>query len=486
MEDAAVPRRALLAVVAIAAATALLRAFAFRGLDLYTDEAYYWLWSTRPAAGYFDHPPMVAWLVALSSPLLGGELGVRLPFLLLGGLAIVFTALLAWELERSERAPLLAALLAAGAPMLHLAGSMALPDGPVIAAAAASLWLLSRARGARWPWAGVAVGLALLGKYTAALFAPALVLLVAWDRELREELRSPWPWLGGAVAVAVFSPNLAWNEAHGFVAIAFQLRHGFRGGGSLRDFAEYLLGQLGGAGPIALPLGLWAAVRARSSPERRVAALVLTAFAVVTFSATRSAVEANWPALAYPGLAALAGAWLSRRPARLGSRLAQAQAILGIGLLLFFAAEVRAPRLLAGSLAVARFRAGRGLGEKARAAARESCRALGDPPGCSQDPFVYPSSYQYAGHYAFYAGWTRMGPAEERPSQLDLWGEAPRPGEPFLYAGQSSEPGERFLSGVRFSGEGPTVRFQVAFRGKVTREGLVKAFARFEGGRLER
>src|SRR5574342_803708 len=67
VEDAAVSRRALLAVVAIAAATALLRAFAFRGLDLYTDEAYYWLWSTRPAAGYFDHPPMVAWLVALSS-----------------------------------------------------------------------------------------------------------------------------------------------------------------------------------------------------------------------------------------------------------------------------------------------------------------------------------------------------------------------------------------------------------------------------------
>jgi len=481
-----VPRRAWAAVIAIAAATALLRAVAFSGLDLYTDEAYYWLWSTRPAAGYFDHPPMVAWLIALSSRLLGGEIGVRLPFLLLGGLAVVFTALAAFEIERSERAPVLAALLAASAPMLHLAGAMALPDGPVVAGTAASLWLLARARGTRWPWAGAAVGFALLGKYTAALLAPALVLLVAWDVELRRELRTPWPWLGGAVAVLVFSPNLLWNASHGFVAIAFQLRHGFRGGGSLRDFAEYLGGQLGGAGLVSLALGLWLAVRARTSPERRVAALVLTTFAVTTWSAMRGKVEANWPELAYPGLAALAGAFLARRTPRLGLGLAGAQAALGTALLLGFAVEMRTPRLLAGSVTVSRFHAGRSLGEQARAAARESCRALSDPPGCTRDPFVYPSSYQYAGHYAFYAGWTRMGPAEERESQLDLWGDAPRPGEPFLYAGQSSEPGEPLRGNVRFSGEGPTVRFQVTFRGKVTREGLVKAFGRYEGGQLRR
>jgi hypothetical protein len=356
----------------------------------------------------------------------------------------------------------------------------------VVAGTAASLWLLARASGTRWLWAGAAVGFALLGKYTAALLAPALVLLVAWDAELRRELRTPWPWLGGAVAVLLFSPNLLWNAAHGFVAIAFQLHHGFRGGGSLRDFAEYLGGQVGGAGLVSLALGLWLAVRARTSPERRVAAMVLTTFAVTTWSAMRGKVEANWPELAYPGLAALAGAWLARRSTRLGFGLAGAQAALGTALLLGFAAEMRAPRLLAGSVTVSRFHAGRGLGEKARAAARESCRALGDPPGCTRDPFVYPSSYQYAGHYAFYAGWTRMGPAEERPSQLDLWGDAPHPGEPFLYAGQSSEPGERFLGGVRLSGPGPTVRFEVTFRGKVTREGLVKAYSRFEGGQVRR
>ena len=61
------------AVVAIALAAIVLRALAFSGTELYSDEAYYWLWSLRPAAGYFDHPPLVAWLVAAGSPLLAGE-----------------------------------------------------------------------------------------------------------------------------------------------------------------------------------------------------------------------------------------------------------------------------------------------------------------------------------------------------------------------------------------------------------------------------
>jgi len=32
-------------------------------LPLGDDEGYYWVWSRHPALGY-DHPPLVAWLVA--------------------------------------------------------------------------------------------------------------------------------------------------------------------------------------------------------------------------------------------------------------------------------------------------------------------------------------------------------------------------------------------------------------------------------------
>src|SRR6187397_1972142 len=41
------------------------------------DEAYYWLWAKHLDWGYFDHPPMVAFFVKISSLIFSGELSVR-------------------------------------------------------------------------------------------------------------------------------------------------------------------------------------------------------------------------------------------------------------------------------------------------------------------------------------------------------------------------------------------------------------------------
>src|SRR5512137_2191378 len=263
-------------VWAIALGVAVLRVLLFHGLDLYADEAYYWMWSRRPALGYFDHPPLVAWLVRAGTALLPGELGVRILFVACGALAVVFSGLIARELTDDPRAPPVAAALAATSPMLLLTGGLALPDAPVEAAYAAATWLVARARGRGWIVAGVAVGLALLSKYTAALLAPALFLLVVLDRELRRELRTPWPWLGGAVAVLVFLPNLAWNATHDWVAIGFQVRHGgAASGATLRSIAEFVGGLVGGAGVVAFPLGLWRLLRGRDSASLRIAVATL-------------------------------------------------------------------------------------------------------------------------------------------------------------------------------------------------------------------
>ena len=60
------PRRAAptLAAVALAALT-LVRLVVAATVPLSPDETYYWVWSRALAAGYLDHPPMVAlWLRA--------------------------------------------------------------------------------------------------------------------------------------------------------------------------------------------------------------------------------------------------------------------------------------------------------------------------------------------------------------------------------------------------------------------------------------
>ncbi len=49
-------------------------------LELAPDEAVYWSWSRHLAGGYFDHPPLIAWINWLSTRLLGStQFAIRLP-----------------------------------------------------------------------------------------------------------------------------------------------------------------------------------------------------------------------------------------------------------------------------------------------------------------------------------------------------------------------------------------------------------------------
>jgi 4-amino-4-deoxy-L-arabinose transferase-like glycosyltransferase len=385
-------------VWAIALGATAFRFLLFRGLDLYADEAYYWMWSRRLAAGYFDHPPMVAWLIRAGSEFVPGETGVRLLFLACGALAVVFAGLVAREMSDDPRAPAVAALLAATSPILMLTGGLSLPDAPVAAAYAGATWLVARARGRGWIAAGVVVGLALLSKYTAALLAPALLLLVLLDGELRRDLRTPWPWLGGAVAILVFLPNLLWNASHEWVAIVFQMRHGLGSEATVRSVLEFVGGLVGGAGVVALPLGFWRLARARDSFALRVAAATIVPIGVTALSALRGPVEANWAALVYPALCGAAAVELVRlRPAWSQGLLAFT---VGLGMIaaVGFGLEVRNPGLIpADSEAVKRLRGWPEHAAKTRVAAGLACGAIGDPQGCRPgDPFVYPSSYQEA------------------------------------------------------------------------------------------
>jgi 4-amino-4-deoxy-L-arabinose transferase-like glycosyltransferase len=402
---------------------------------------------------------------------------VRAAFLLCGGLTVLFAALLARELSEDPRVPVRAALLAATAPLLHVVGAMALPDAPVAAAYTATLWLLARARGGRWLWAGLALGAALLAKYTASLLAPALLLLVVWDGELRRELRTRWPWAGALVALAVFVPCLAWNAAHDWVSIRFQLEHGFGQNATVRSFLEYLAGQLAGAGPVVLLAGVATIVRARTAAEKRLAAALLLPLLVTTWSALRGRVEANWTALVYPGLAAAAAVGLTRVRAGVARGLVTATVALSLALLALFAVEQRQPRLLAGTPAVERFHGWRALAATTRALTEGACREN----GCdASQPFVFSANYQYAAALAYYGGFRRLGPTLERPSQLDVWGERPRPNEPFLVVGFDGV-GEDFRRAVGGGAEGPTVRAPILHDGERLRDVTVTPFRRYAG-----
>ncbi len=297
------------------------------GLDLYGDEAYYALWSRRLALGYFDHPPLVAWLLRAASLLGQSEVWLRLPFAACGGLAVFFSAGIARELSLepgNDRAPLLAAFLTAVAPLAVLTSALSLPDAPLAAAVAVCTWLVLRARRGDLLWAGVLFGLALLSKYSAATLLPGFALIALRDPEARGWLRRGEVWIAIALAAALFAPCLYWNATHDFVSLAFQIHHASGGGFAPQTLMAFAGTELVGAGPLTLLLALPFLWRARNAPAQRLAALTILPLLWFAIAALRGRFEANWPAFLDPALCAAAAAALSTIPPKLRRALSVA------------------------------------------------------------------------------------------------------------------------------------------------------------------
>src|ERR1700722_3986417 len=218
------PRAALFAVVA---ATLAVRLVAGALGPLSEDEAYYRLWSMRPAFGYFDHPPMIAWWIWAGRQIAGDTaLGVRLLPIVSAGLTTLLTFDLARTLGYGERIAARAGIWLNATVLLGLGGQLAVPDQPNVLFWTAALCCAVRAVSGRggWWWlaAGALAGLDCLSKYSALFLAPGLLLWLLPSADGRRALRTPWPWLAAVIALAVFAPNIAWNADHGWMTFAKQ------------------------------------------------------------------------------------------------------------------------------------------------------------------------------------------------------------------------------------------------------------------------
>ena len=223
--DARLVRGTVLTILALVA----LRLVAAAYTPLTFDEAYYWMWSKHLAGGYYDHPPMVALVIRLGTMIAGDtELGVRLVSILLAlpmswavyrTAAILFGGHAAWLRPRPSCS--MSTLMAAVGTMIVT------PDAPLLVASSFVLFFLAKVletgRGAWWLAVGAAVGAALLSKYTALFFGPAILIWLVAVPKLRRWLISPWPYLGGIVALAIFSPVILWNADHQWVSFIKQI-----------------------------------------------------------------------------------------------------------------------------------------------------------------------------------------------------------------------------------------------------------------------
>ena len=283
------------------------------------DEAYYRLWSFRPAFGYFDHPPMIAWMIWLGRQIAGDtSLGVRL----IPILATTLTGLIAFDLARllglGERVAARGAIWLNATFLVGLGGLLAAPDAPTSLFWIATLWCAfkaARGRGAWWLAAGVAAGLTCLSKYSGLFLAPGLLLWLALTADGRKALRTPWPWLAVVVAATVFAPNVVWNAEHGWLTFGRQFGRVRVGGLAPGYLVKFLVDQVLLLNPLMAIFVALAVVRRSAAPLLLISAPFA---AYLAFHSLHDAVQGQWPAPLYPSLAICAAAAAAAGPVRPG------------------------------------------------------------------------------------------------------------------------------------------------------------------------
>ncbi len=286
--------------------------------DLKVEEAYYWCYAQHLSPGYFDHPPMVAWLIALFSPLGVNSVAVRLPAILLfaasGGL-LYDTLRRLWDVPTARAGVILHTLM----PAFHWYSLLLLPDAPLMFFWTLGIYATTRLlqdENARWWWLiGLATGLGMTSKYPAALI-PLAGFLGCWGLRKPQDL-----WLNrhmfgsAALALALFSPVIYWNATHQFASFRFQASERFHEASEQREKLASLIYPALMLGPgiyLAGPFVLYWAGRLRRSSAVQGLCWTLPFLALMLWVCSQRLVNINWPLPGYLGFLLLLAPWISQ------------------------------------------------------------------------------------------------------------------------------------------------------------------------------
>jgi 4-amino-4-deoxy-L-arabinose transferase-like glycosyltransferase len=473
--------------LALAAGLALVRiaALFLTPLELYPDEAQYWLWSRTLSWGYVSKPPMIAWLIWASTRLGDAEAWVRLSAPL-----VHFGAMLAlYPVGRRLYGPwtgLLGAALYGLMPAVQISSVFIATDAPLMLFLALALWayvaLVGTEDARRRSWIaagfGAALGLAFLAKLAAVYLLIGAALHAAIDPGARRAWGG-WAWAVALTALAiVFGPNLIWQAGNGFATVTHTAEvnaHWKAGELAHPDkLLEFVLGQFGVFGPI--PFGVLAggaallAWRRRLEPaDRMLLCLSLPPILIVTVQSFLSRAHAHWAAVAYLAGSVLVAAWLIRWRAR-GWTIA-ALALQGLVAAVLIAVLV-APQMVDATGNGRRLSRVRGWAETAAFATHAARSQAGLTAVAAEDRYLFNELAYYGQGYFTSRGAAplRMRPAAQALNEAQLSAPLkPREAGRVLIAETAGLPPEPALPGD-FARTTPLGRKVIPLGGKKTRD----------------
>lgn len=298
-------------------ATLLFRLWLSAVAPVTADEAYFILWGRSPALGFYDHPPMVGWMLAPLAAIADAPWLLRLPAVLVPPLVALgaWLALRGW-FGRDEDTANLAALAVLLVPM-NVWNVLVTTDTPLVIFSVASLLVFSRAAGkgssGLFFISGVLLGLAFLSKYFAVLLALGYL---AWAITSRSPKAFLFVVLGGLPFGLL---NLYWNYEACWCNVMFNAINRHEDGGRGWSLATPAL-YAAALAYLAAPL-LWFAWRGREAmraawerpAERALMLAWLVPFAVFAALSPMKRIGLHWLLSFVPALVLSAALALERR-----------------------------------------------------------------------------------------------------------------------------------------------------------------------------
>ncbi|MEG1664394.1 MAG: glycosyltransferase family 39 protein [Mucinivorans sp.] len=323
----------------------LVRLVVGSSVELGNDEVYYRIFALMPDWSYFDHPPLVAWTVWLTTlgSVHASEWMVRLGPIIIG----TINTYIIYRMGGGQRRGLIAALLYTGSLYCSvIVGTFIMPDSPLSLFWLMALWLfmeiLPRSETAlphyRMLMAGLCVGLAMLSKYTGGyLWAAAGLYILLFNRTW---LKGWSLWVAALLSLLLITPVVYWNAANDFISFTYHASGRVVEPYRWLFFGRELLGGIGYNNPInfvviVTAIVAWARGRKFMQGRQMWLLLIFSLPMVLLFwgvALTRETLP-HWSAPAYFALILVGAAYLDSLP-KAGLRVAFCSASLALVVLI--------------------------------------------------------------------------------------------------------------------------------------------------------
>jgi len=292
--------------------TTLIRIIIGFFLGLGTDESHYFQYAMHLSFSYYDHPPMVGYLIKIFL-VIGKKhpFTVRIPAIISG----IITIYLLFQISKSffnSFSGFWACVFFNVIPMFSAIGSITIVPETILATfylfILFLLWKIYQTKnGYLWYFIGIFTGFSILTKYTGFLLYFSILVLILCIPEMRFWFKKKEIYLSFIISLFFFLPVILWNYENWWVSFGFQLKHGF--GNKIvfnhKIFLKNLGGQAGSLSPFLFFFFLFSFLKLTIGILRKnlkdffLFSFVVPFFLIFCFTSFSNEILPHWYALGY-------------------------------------------------------------------------------------------------------------------------------------------------------------------------------------------